>query len=119
MFGPGLPRGRMCPDAAAVRQTASTWGICGRPDADGSSGGNPGSLVYAAGFSAGAGSSARSPGCQEEMPSTLKAGNNDTSGSARYKVLGNPVAIPCVEYLMQGIALALRAECRIKTSPGT
>ena len=31
------------------------------------------------------------------------------SDSARYKALGNSVAIPCVEYLMQGIALALRA----------
>ena len=50
-----------------------------RFDADGSSGRNPGSLVYAAGFSAGAGSSARSLGYQEEMSPTLKAGNNDTS----------------------------------------
>ena len=41
------------------------------------------------------------------------------SDSARYKALGNSVAIPCVEYLMQGIALVLRAEYRIKTSPGT
>ena len=32
------------------------------------------------------------------------------SDSARYKALGNSVAVPCVEYLMQGIALALRAE---------
>ena len=32
------------------------------------------------------------------------------SDSARYKSLGNSVAVPCVEYLMQGIALALRAE---------
>lgn len=31
------------------------------------------------------------------------------SDSARYKALGNSVAVPCVEYLMQGIALALRA----------
>lgn len=31
------------------------------------------------------------------------------SDSARYKSLGNSVAVPCVEYLMQGIALALRA----------
>ena len=249
-----------------------------RFDADGSNGRNPGSLVYAAGFSAGAGSSARSLGYQEEMSPTLKAGNNDTSvlclndqggqrmdctdnytatlraqsghpplvclnarsdgakepecqpialyenhgidarykgplplapalsarmgtggnnaslvlgkpaifarqrvdvfresevvstesarqhkdatdlifqpdddssdiqlirrlvprecellqgyppswtelpgasDSARYKALGNSVAIPCVEYLMQGIALVLRAEYRIKTSPGT
>ena len=30
--------------------------------------------------------------------------------SARYKALGNSVAIPCVEYIMQGVALALRAE---------
>ena len=32
-----------------------------------------------------------------------------TSDSARYKALGNSVAIPCVEYLLQGIALVLRA----------
>ena len=32
------------------------------------------------------------------------------SDSARYKSLGNSVAIPCVEYVMRGIALALRAE---------
>ena len=32
------------------------------------------------------------------------------SDSARYKALGNSVAVPCVEYLMQGIALVLRAE---------
>ena len=31
------------------------------------------------------------------------------SDSSRYKALGNSVAVPCVEYLMQGIALALRA----------
>ena len=31
------------------------------------------------------------------------------SDSARYMALGNSVPIPCVEYLMQGIALALRA----------
>ena len=31
------------------------------------------------------------------------------SDSARFKALGNSVAIPCVEYLMQGIALVLRA----------
>ena len=31
------------------------------------------------------------------------------SDSARYKALGNSIAIPCVEYLMQGIALVLRA----------
>ena len=31
------------------------------------------------------------------------------SDSARYKALGNSVPIPCVEYLMQGIALVLRA----------
>lgn len=29
-----------------------------------------------------------------------------TSDSARYKALGNSVAIPCVEYIMRGIALA-------------
>ena len=32
------------------------------------------------------------------------------SDSARYKALGNSVAIPCVEHVMHGIALALRAE---------
>ena len=31
------------------------------------------------------------------------------SDSARYKALGNSVAIPCVEYVMRGVALALRA----------
>lgn len=31
------------------------------------------------------------------------------SDSARYRALGNSVAVPCVEYLMRGIALALRA----------
>jgi len=31
------------------------------------------------------------------------------SDSARYKALGNSVAIPCVEYVMRGIALALLA----------
>ncbi len=31
------------------------------------------------------------------------------SDSARFSALGNSVAIPCVEYLMQGIALVLRA----------
>ena len=31
------------------------------------------------------------------------------SDSARYKALGNSVPIPCVEYLVQGIALVLRA----------
>lgn len=31
------------------------------------------------------------------------------SDSARYKALGNSVAIPCVEYIMRGVALALRA----------
>ncbi|MBR2894081.1 MAG: DNA cytosine methyltransferase [Oscillospiraceae bacterium] len=30
------------------------------------------------------------------------------SDSARYKALGNSVAIPCVEFLMRGLALALR-----------
>lgn len=30
----------------------------------------------------------------------------DASDSARYKALGNSVAIPCVEYVMRGIALA-------------
>ena len=32
------------------------------------------------------------------------------SDSARYKALGNSVAIPCVEFVMQGIALVLRYE---------
>ena len=32
------------------------------------------------------------------------------SDSARYKALGNSVAIPCVEHVMRSIALALRAE---------
>lgn len=32
------------------------------------------------------------------------------SDSARYKALGNSVAIPCVEYVMYGIALALMAD---------
>jgi len=31
------------------------------------------------------------------------------SDSARYKALGNSVAIPCVEYIMRGIAYALKA----------
>ena len=31
------------------------------------------------------------------------------SDSARFRALGNSVAVPCVEYLMQGIALVLRA----------
>ena len=37
-----------------------------------------------------------------------------SSDSARYKALGNSVAIPCVEYVMRGIALVLRsgAGCR-------
>ena len=34
------------------------------------------------------------------------------SDSARYKALGTSVAIPCVEYVMQGIALVLLAERR-------
>ncbi len=33
----------------------------------------------------------------------------DASDSARYKALGNSVAVPCVEYVMRGIALALLA----------
>lgn len=32
------------------------------------------------------------------------------SDSARYKALGNSVAIPCVEYVLHGIALALKPE---------
>ena len=31
-----------------------------------------------------------------------------TSDSARYKALGNSVAIPCVEFIMRGIAAVLR-----------
>ena len=31
------------------------------------------------------------------------------SDSARYKALGNSVAVPCVEYIMRGIALAMGA----------
>ena len=34
------------------------------------------------------------------------------SDSARYKALGNSVAIPCVEYVMRGIAIILRSEHR-------
>ena len=33
----------------------------------------------------------------------------DASDSARYKALGNSVAIPCVEFVMRRIAAALRA----------
>ena len=33
------------------------------------------------------------------------------SDSARYKALGNSVAIPCVEYVMRGIAIVLQNEC--------
>ena len=34
------------------------------------------------------------------------------SDSARYKALGSSVAIPCVEYVMRGIAIVLRSEHR-------
>ena len=34
------------------------------------------------------------------------------SDSARYKALGNSVAIPCVEYVMRGIATVLQSERR-------
>ena len=34
------------------------------------------------------------------------------SDSARYKALGNSVAIPCVEYVMRGIAMVLQNEHR-------
>ena len=34
---------------------------------------------------------------------------HDASDSARYKALGNSVAIPCVEFIMGRIAAALRA----------
>ena len=36
------------------------------------------------------------------------------SDSARYKALGNSVAIPCVEFVMQGLALALEYENEIR-----
>ena len=32
----------------------------------------------------------------------------NASDSARYKALGNSVAIPCVEYILRGIALVLK-----------
>jgi len=32
------------------------------------------------------------------------------SDSARYKALGNSVAIPCVEFVMRGIAITLKLE---------
>lgn len=43
------------------------------------------------------------------------------SDSSRYKALGNSVAIPCVEYIMRGIALVLRtgSQFKFRTSPGT
>ena len=47
-----------------------------------------------------------------ELLQGFPAGWTDLPGasdSARYKALGNSVAVPCVEYLMQGIALVLRA----------
>ena len=34
------------------------------------------------------------------------------SDSARYKAVGNSVAIPCVEYVMRGIAMVLQNERR-------
>lgn len=40
------------------------------------------------------------------------------SDSARYKALGNSVAIPCVEYVMRGITIVLRPECRRQRSGG-
>lgn len=40
------------------------------------------------------------------------------SDSARYKALGNSVAIPCVEYVMRGIAIVLRAWRRRQGSGG-
>ena len=36
------------------------------------------------------------------------------SDSARYKALGNSVAIPCVEFVMQGLALVLKLENEIR-----
>lgn len=36
------------------------------------------------------------------------------SDSARYKALGNSVAIPCVEFVMQGLALVLKYENEIR-----
>ena len=41
-----------------------------------------------------------------------------SSDSARYKALGNNVAIPCVEYVMRGITIVLRPECRRQRSGG-
>ena len=41
-----------------------------------------------------------------------------SSDSARYKALGNSVAIPCVEYVMRGITIVLRPECRRQRSGG-
>lgn len=41
------------------------------------------------------------------------------SDSARFQALGNSVPIPCVEYIMRGIAVALRAEVQAKTFPET
>ena len=43
----------------------------------------------------------------------------NASDCARYQVLGNRVAIPCVDYVLQGIALVLRAGSRQKSSPKT
>ena len=39
------------------------------------------------------------------------------SDSARYKALGNSVAIPCVEYVLQGVALALKADGEPEKTP--
>ncbi len=36
----------------------------------------------------------------------------DASDTARYKALGNSVAIPCVDFVMRGIAAAIRSERR-------
>ncbi len=41
---------------------------------------------------------------------TTLAGASD---SARYRALGNSVAIPCVEYLMEGIAAVLKAALEV------
>jgi len=38
----------------------------------------------------------------------------EASDSARYKALGNSVAIPCVEYIMRGIAMAAPSDCNIR-----
>ena len=49
---------------------------------------------------------------ERERLQGLSDGWTDIPGapdSTRYKALGNSVAIPCVEYIMNGLALALMA----------